>query len=185
MNKGKESQKKRYRFRPAAYLLKSIQVPPLRFAEASAISCHFATQQQVRFRRIVRRGTVSQWQRCQNVVMTFAGEELMFPSSIDRSRIICTSPVYLQSWYRSRGCRLSKAILISPDFELLSVVVSIDRAPHGGRRILTLSLTIESHEPVHRLIPSLLTPRQLTRFSWPTSEPTFSPRVTSHTCNVD
>lgn len=43
-------------------------------------------------------------------------------------------------------------------------------------------LTNESQEPVHKLIPSLLTPKQLTRFSWPTREPTFSPRVTSQTC---
>lgn len=43
-------------------------------------------------------------------------------------------------------------------------------------------LTNESQEPVHRLMPSLLTPKQLTRFSWPTREPTFSPRVTSQTC---
>lgn len=42
-------------------------------------------------------------------------------------------------------------------------------------------LTNESHDPVHKLMPSLETPKQLTRFSWPTSEPTFSPRVTSHT----
>lgn len=41
--------------------------------------------------------------------------------------------------------------------------------------------TSESHDPVHKLMPSLLTPKQLTRFSWPTSEPTFSPRVTSQT----
>ena len=30
-------------------------------------------------------------------------------------------------------------------------------------------------------MPSLLTPKQLTRFSWPTRDPTFSPRVTSQT----
>lgn len=42
-------------------------------------------------------------------------------------------------------------------------------------------LTRESQEPVHRLMPSLLTPRQLTRFSWPLREPTLSPRRTSHT----
>lgn len=42
--------------------------------------------------------------------------------------------------------------------------------------------TKESQDPVHRLMPSLLTPRQLTRFSWPLSEPTLSPRSTSHTC---
>jgi hypothetical protein len=44
-----------------------------------------------------------------------------------------------------------------------------------------IQLTKESQEPVHKLIPSLLTPKQLTRFSWPTSDPTFSPRVTSQT----
>lgn len=44
-------------------------------------------------------------------------------------------------------------------------------------------LTRESQDPVHILMPSLLTPRQLTRFSWPLSEPTFSPRRTSHTYN--
>jgi hypothetical protein len=42
-------------------------------------------------------------------------------------------------------------------------------------------LTNESHDPVHKLMPSFETPKQLTRFSWPTSEPTFSPRVTSQT----
>lgn len=42
--------------------------------------------------------------------------------------------------------------------------------------------TSESQEPVHKLMPSLLTPRQLTRFSWPLNEPTFSPLNTSHTC---
>lgn len=42
--------------------------------------------------------------------------------------------------------------------------------------------TMESHEPVHRLRASLLTPRQLTRLSWPCSVPTRSPRRTSHTC---
>ena len=36
---------------------------------------------------------------------------------------------------------------------------------------------------MHKLIPSLDTPRQLTRFSWPWREPTFSPRVMSHTCD--
>lgn len=41
--------------------------------------------------------------------------------------------------------------------------------------------TKESQDPVHRLIPSLLTPRQLTRLSWPLSEPILSPRRTSHT----
>lgn len=30
-------------------------------------------------------------------------------------------------------------------------------------------------------MPSLLTPKQLTLFSWPTSDPIFSPRVTSQT----
>lgn len=34
---------------------------------------------------------------------------------------------------------------------------------------------------MHKLVPSLLTPKQLTRFSWPTRDPTFSPRVISHT----
>jgi len=43
------------------------------------------------------------------------------------------------------------------------------------------TLSKESHDPVHKLIPSLLTPKQLTRLSWPTSEPTFSPRVISQT----
>ena len=43
------------------------------------------------------------------------------------------------------------------------------------------ALTNESHDPVHKLMPSLETPKQLTRFSWPTSEPTFSPRVMSQT----
>lgn len=42
-------------------------------------------------------------------------------------------------------------------------------------------LTTESQEPVHKLMPSLLTPKQLTLFSWPTSAPTFSPRVISQT----
>jgi hypothetical protein len=44
-----------------------------------------------------------------------------------------------------------------------------------------IALTNESHDPVHKLMPSLETPKQLTRFSWPTSEPTFSPRVMSQT----
>lgn len=44
--------------------------------------------------------------------------------------------------------------------------------------------TNESQEPVHKLMPSLLTPKQLTRFSWPTREPTFSPLVISQTCEV-
>ena len=48
----------------------------------------------------------------------------------------------------------------------------------GGR-----SPTSESQEPVHKLMPSLLTPRQLTLFSWPLNEPTFSPLNTSHTCD--
>jgi len=42
-------------------------------------------------------------------------------------------------------------------------------------------LSRESHDPVHRLIPSLLTPRQLTRFSCPLSDPTLSPRSVSQT----
>jgi hypothetical protein len=41
--------------------------------------------------------------------------------------------------------------------------------------------TIESHEPVHRLSASLLTPRQLTRLSCPCRVPTRSPRRTSQT----
>jgi hypothetical protein len=41
--------------------------------------------------------------------------------------------------------------------------------------------TKESQDPVQRLMPSLLTPRQLTRFSWPLNDPTLSPRRTSHT----
>jgi hypothetical protein len=44
------------------------------------------------------------------------------------------------------------------------------------------ALTRESQDPVHKLMPSLLTPRQLTRFSWPLKEPTLSPRRTSQTC---
>lgn len=51
----------------------------------------------------------------------------------------------------------------------------------GRRNIKRMIRTTESQEPVQRLMPSLETPRQLTRFSWPTREPTFSPRVTSHT----
>ena len=42
-------------------------------------------------------------------------------------------------------------------------------------------LTVESQDPVQRLIASLLTPRQLTRFSWPFRLPTRSPRRTSQT----
>jgi hypothetical protein len=45
-----------------------------------------------------------------------------------------------------------------------------------------MGLTKASQDPVHKLIPSFDTPKQLTRFSWPTREPTFSPRVTSQTC---
>ena len=41
---------------------------------------------------------------------------------------------------------------------------------------------MESQEPVHKLNASWLTPRQLTRLSWPCSVPTRSPRKTSHTC---
>jgi hypothetical protein len=40
---------------------------------------------------------------------------------------------------------------------------------------------MESQEPVHKLNASWLTPRQLTRLSWPCSVPTRSPRKTSHT----
>lgn len=58
---------------------------------------------------------------------------------------------------------------------------------HGVSCVLFLlvyqaqTLRRESQDPVHRLMPSLLTPRQLTRFSWPLNEPTLSPRRTSHT----
>lgn len=51
----------------------------------------------------------------------------------------------------------------------------------GERNYQAQTLRRESQDPVHRLMPSLLTPRQLTRFSWPLKEPTLSPRRTSHT----
>lgn len=53
---------------------------------------------------------------------------------------------------------------------------------HLDHPIAIALLTVESQEPVHRLMASLLTPKQLTRFSWPCKEPTRSPRRTSHTC---
>jgi hypothetical protein len=68
--------------------------------------------------------------------------------------------------------------LHSPDLELQDQRVSLLCA---DSRVLKGELTNESHDPVHKLIPSLLTPRQLTRLSWPTKDPTFSPRVTSQT----
>lgn len=42
-------------------------------------------------------------------------------------------------------------------------------------------LTIESQEPVQRERASLLTPKQLTRLSWPCNVPTLSPRRVSQT----
>jgi hypothetical protein len=53
----------------------------------------------------------------------------------------------------------------------------------GSPRWSYSALTKESQEPVHKLMPSLLTPRQLTRFSCPLKEPTLSPRRTSQTCD--
>lgn len=43
------------------------------------------------------------------------------------------------------------------------------------------ALTKESHDPVHKLMPSSLTPKQLTLFSCPLKEPTLSPRRVSQT----
>jgi hypothetical protein len=75
---------------------------------------------------------------------------------------------------------LSSAILVSPDLELWSVSAHIHQT--SVVVLESIALTTESQDPVHKLMPSLDTPRQLTRFSWPTSEPTFSPRVISQTC---
>lgn len=54
----------------------------------------------------------------------------------------------------------------------------------GGVQELKI-LTMESHEPVHNDMASLLTPKQLTRLSCPCKVPTRSPRSTSHTCDKD
>lgn len=59
---------------------------------------------------------------------------------------------------------------------------TINRNNNGEYLIAFKALTRESQDPVHKLMPSLLTPRQLTRFSWPLKEPTLSPRRTSQTC---
>jgi hypothetical protein len=69
------------------------------------------------------------------------------------------------------------AALPCPDFELGQSVSAILKVGND-----TKVLTKESHDPVHKLIPSLLTPKQLTRFSWPFNEPTLSPRRVSQTC---
>lgn len=49
------------------------------------------------------------------------------------------------------------------------------------RAAALVELTVASQDPVHKLIPSLLTPKQLTRFLWPLRLPTLSPRRTSQT----
>lgn len=72
-------------------------------------------------------------------------------------------------------------ILHGPDFELkveskLVIIATIQTQQ--------IRLTNESQDPVHKLMPSLLTPRQLTRLSWPTSDPTFSPLVISQTYSI-
>ena len=46
------------------------------------------------------------------------------------------------------------------------------------------TLSVLSQLPVHNAIPSELTPRQLTRFSWPVKTPTRSPLRVSHTLHV-
>lgn len=51
----------------------------------------------------------------------------------------------------------------------------------GLKRDVVWKLAIESHEPVHNDMASLLTPRQLTRLSCPCSVPTRSPRRVSQT----
>ena len=61
---------------------------------------------------------------------------------------------------------------LCPDFKLLS-------------EEFTKRDTNESHDPVQRLNPSLLTPRQLTRLSCPARIPTLSPFKTSQTyCQI-
>lgn len=50
--------------------------------------------------------------------------------------------------------------------------------------IRTLALKVLSQLPVQRAIPSALTPRQLTRFSWPVKTPTRSPFRVSQTLQV-
>ena len=49
---------------------------------------------------------------------------------------------------------------------------------------LRLTLRVLSQLPVHSAIPSTLTPRQLTRFSWPVNTPTRSPFRVSQTLQV-
>jgi len=63
-----------------------------------------------------------------------------------------------------------------------SVTAKLSRRPHKyGANYQAQILRVESHDPVHKLIPSLLTPRQLTRLSCPVRVPTRSPRSTSQT----
>jgi hypothetical protein len=94
---------------------------------------------------------------------------------IRRLELLCTSRLG-----KTVRCRCKTFLLHGPDFELEIPSASILEKEYlyieeGGLR------TSESHDPVHKLMPSLLTPRQLTRLSWPTSEPTFSPLVISQT----
>jgi hypothetical protein len=82
--------------------------------------------------------------------------------------------------FRDKGC-----LLPGPDFELnRKLVYRIRQIVVRGGGSHGCKLTRESQDPVHRLMPSLLTPRQLTRFSWPFNDPTFSPRSVSHTCDT-
>ena len=85
-----------------------------------------------------------------------------------------------QSWTQNPISTIDKDNVLSPrpHLELSRRARSVRRTNSGTHYV---RLTVESQDPVHRLIPSLLTPRQLTRFSWPFRFPTRSPRNTSQT----
>lgn len=63
-----------------------------------------------------------------------------------------------------------------------SVSRTFEARPDRGTRRRTLSML--SQDPVHKAMPSALTPRQLTRFSCPASTPTRSPLSVSQTLTL-
>lgn len=77
------------------------------------------------------------------------------------------------------------AVRVMPNVQdvvtLPSPNLKLKRRISAVQDMIDMGHTSESQEPVHKLIPSLLTPKQLTRFSCPLSEPTLSPRSVSQT----
>lgn len=87
--------------------------------------------------------------------------------------------------YRCRVCYQSETFVNNhvDHAQIRSCVQALASVSIIDAIVRTMQLTIESQDPVHNDMASLLTPRQLTRLSCPWRVPTLSPRRTSQTCH--